>query len=189
VRKIVTIDHGGVFCAAATMLAMKSNRLLAAAAMAAALLLSDACGADEDGNGGTKPSSSPTTKLIDYEKGNSNGGVELKKAADVSKLEGAPDDFKRFIAGVTDQATQGVTDNECPIIVGVSKIDTSGYASGSIRECGGAAFIWAKRDGVWQQIWGGQTTPGCNDMRKYSVPKAIAGEKCWDGKDEVDYTG
>lgn len=174
------------------MLAMKSNRLLAAALMVAALLLSGACGSDDKADGGTKPSSSPTTpatKLIDYEKDN-NGGVEIQKAADVSKLVGAPDDFKQFIAGVIDQAVQsGGHDKTCPVTVGVSKLDTSGFATGGITDCGGAAFIWAKRDGVWQQIWGGQTTPGCDDMKKYSVPKAIAGDKCWDGKNEVAYNG
>jgi hypothetical protein len=71
----------------------------------------------------------------------------------------------------------------------VSQLDTSGYASGGITECGGAAFMWAKRDGVWQQIWGGQDIPACEDMKKYSVPKAIAGDRCWDGKDAVEYTG
>ena len=117
-------------------------------------------------------------------------GVTIEKVADVDKLEGAPDDFKQFIAGMFAASTGMFVDKDCPFSVGVAKIDTSGYAIGSMFTGGGAAFIWSKRDGVWQQIWGGQDVPACDDLKKYSVPKAIVPDgKCFDGKDVVDYTG
>ena len=168
------------------------NRLPAAAVLAAALLFSAACGAD-DGKGG--PTSSPTpaepkAELIEYDQDEATG-VTIAKPADVAKLEGAPDDFKQFIAGIVD-ASKTLPDEDCQFTVGVAKIDTSGFAAGSMHSCGGAVYIWAERDGVWQEIWAGQELPLCDDLKKYSVPKAIGGDKCYDDKnmkDAVEYTG
>ena len=171
---------------------MKSTRLPAAAALAIALLLSGACGAD-DGKGGTTSSPNPAepkTELIEYDQDEA-AGVIIAKPADVAELEGAPDDFKQFVAGIVDVSLTS-PEEDCQFTVGVAKIDTSGFAAGSMHSCGGAVYIWAKRDGVWQEIWSGQEIPVCADLRKYSVPKAIAGDKCYDDKDMkelVDYTG
>ena len=171
--------------------AMTNNRLPAAAIVTAALLLTGACGsAKDDDKGGTtmSPSASPAAaELIEYDQDEAVG-VTVAKAADVAKLEGAPDDFKQFVAGII-AALKTPPDDDCPFRVGVAKIDTSGFAAGSMLSCGGAAYIWAKRDGVWQEIWGGQELPDCADMKKYSVPKPIAGDECYDdNKKLVDYT-
>lgn len=167
------------------------NRLPAAAVLAAALLFSAACGADDD-KGGTTSSPTPAepkAELIEYDQDDVSG-VTIAKPADVAKLEGAPDGFKQFIAGIID-ASESLPEDDCQFTVAVAKIDTSGFATGSMHSCGGAVYIWAERDGVWQEIWGGQELPVCADMKKYSVPKPIAGEKCYadkDMKDLVDYT-
>ena len=157
--------------------------------MTAILMFASACGSDQESSS-PKPTETATTtapKLIDYEK---DGGVILHKASDISKLDGAPDDFKQFIAGVIDTSVNsGEQDTQCPTTISVDKFDPSGYAAGSIGDCGGAELLWAKRDGAWQQIWGGQTIRECADMKKYSVPVAIAGDQCWDGKKAVTYTG
>ncbi len=162
-------------------------RLPAVAALTAALLTVGACGSGSgtDDKDTADPSTAPAAQPIDYEK---DGGepIRMSKAADVSKLEGAPDDFKQFIAGVVAHATE-VPDEECPAEVLVKAIHPDGYASGALVSCGGAAYMWAKRDGVWQQIWAGQDHPGCDDMKKFTVPVEIAGDKCFDGKDVVDY--
>ena len=176
-------------------MAMTPIRLPAAAVLAAALLLSSACGAQDD-SGGTASSPEPTepqSELIEYtEKPEESVGVAITKVADVDKLKGAPDDFKQFIAGIiAAQVGMGTQDEDCPFTVGVDKIDTSGFAVGSMTSCGGAAFIWAKRDGLWQQIWGGQDIPACSDLTKFSVPTAIIGDKCYDERNNkvVEYTG
>ena len=177
---------GGVRC---HPFGMKSIRLPSAAVLAAALLLSGACGADDD-SGGTASSPTqekPKSELIEYDQ-EDGGGVTIARASDVAKLKGAPDGFKQYIAGVIDNDLTPPED-DCPFTVGVASIDTSGFATGSLHSCGGAAYIWAERDGIWQKIWAGQDLPACADMKKYSVPKSIAGDTCWDGDKEVDYTG
>jgi hypothetical protein len=173
--------------------AMTIHRLPAAAVLATALLLSSACGASKDDDkGAAAPSSSPSpaaAELIRYDQQDPSG-VTIAKAAHVSKLEGAPDDLKQFIAGIVD-TSRTLPDEDCQFTVGVAKIDTSGFAFGSKHSCGGAAYIWAKRDGVWQEIWGGQELPDCDTMKKYSVPTSIVGDKCYDDQKQghVDYTG
>ncbi len=173
---------------------MRRHRLPVAAVLAAALLLSNACSSSDD-KGGTEPSSSPTnaaTKLISYEDKDGGGGVVLKKAADVAKLNGAPEDFKQFVAGYIDYLAHAPeTTKECPVTVRVFKLDTAGFANGSMFRCEGSGFLWAKVDGVWQQIDSGQQLPGCDMLKKYSVPASIAGDTCADYKNNstVDYTG
>ena len=106
------------------------------------------------------------------------------------KLEGSPDDFKQFIAGIIG-GLKTPPDEDCQLTVGVARIDPSGFAAGSQHSCGGVAFIWAKRDGVGQEIWSGQEAPDCDTMEKYSVPKTIVGGQCFDADKEghVDYSG
>ena len=168
---------------------MTPFRLPAAALLAAALLLCSACGASKDDDQGAAtpsaeatPSSSPSpaaAELVTYDQ--KPAGVTIAKVADVSKLEGAPDDFKQFIAGLID-GLKTPPDEDCQFTVGVEKIDTSGFAFGSQHSCGGAVYIWSKQDGVWQEIWAGQELPDCDTMEKYSVPTSIVGDKCLDAK-------
>jgi hypothetical protein len=156
------------------------------ALMAAAVLLLSSCGSNEPDEDASPSPSEPAQELIEYDQDEAVG-VNLTQPSEVSKLVGAPADFKQFIAGIIEASASEATD-DCKVQVGVAKIDTSGYAAGSIRSCGGAVYIWAKRDGVWQEIWGGQELPQCADMKKHSVPKAIAGDRCYEGNDEVEYS-
>lgn len=165
--------------------------------LAAALLLSSACGASKDADEGAAApsgeaasSSSPSpaaAELIEYDQ-KGPPGVTIAKPGDVSKLEGAPDDFKQFIAGLID-GLKTPPDEDCQFTVGVERIDTSGYAFGSQHSCGGAVYMWSKQDGVWQEIWSGQELADCDTMEKYSVPTSIVGDKCLDNKklDDVPY--
>jgi hypothetical protein len=177
-------DYGGVSVTLPRSTTMTPFRLPAAALVAAALLLCSACGAaKDDDKGAAAPSSSPSSaaaELIRYDQ-EEPSGVSIAKAAEVSKLEGAPNDFKQFIAGLID-GLKTPPDEDCQLTVGVAKIDTSGFAFGSQHSCGGAVYIWAKQDGVWQEIWGGQELPDCDAMEKYSVPTSIVGDKCLDAE-------
>ena len=160
---------------------MRRNQLPAAALLAAALLFASACGAKDEAPKDTSPSPSATTpataKIIEYP-----DGVALKTPEDVNKLEGAPEDFKQFISGAASQVmTADSATDKCGPYISVSQVDPAGFASGSIFDCGGAELIWAKVDGVWRQIFGGQSVPPCDLTEKYSVPEAIVGGKCEDG--------
>ena len=168
------------------------NRLPAAVWLTVAVLFSGACGADDERGADPSPPTpaEPKAELIEYDRDEAVG-VTIAKPADVAKLRGAPDSFKQFVAGIVD-ASKSLPDDDCQFTVGVAKVDTSGFAAGSMHSCGGAVYIWAERDGVWQEIWAGQELPLCDDLKKYSVPKAIGGDKCYDDKnmkDAVAYTG
>jgi hypothetical protein len=159
---------------------MKSSRFAATGLLVVALLSVAGCGS------GT---STTDSRIINFDK-NHDGGVILRKAADVSKLKGTPEDFRQFMAGVIDTNVHaGPIDKQCPVTVSVVKFDPSGYASGGIGDCGGAVLMWGKQHGVWQQVWGGQDIPACVDLKKYAIPSSIAGTKCWAGKGAVRYTG
>ena len=170
---------------------MRTIRLPAATVLVAALLLSASCGADDDGPAPSTRSTEPKSEVIEYtDTPDESVGVKIEKVADVAKLEGAPDDFKQFVAGLIEsQRGMGSLEKDCPFSVSVDVIDTSGFARGGMFTCGGAAFIWAKRDGTWQQIWGCQDYPDCTELKKYSVPKSMNFDKCLEGSKAVDYTG
>jgi hypothetical protein len=159
---------------------MKSPRFAATGLVMAAVLCVASCST------GTFNTDS---RIINFDK-NHDGGVILRKASDVSKLKGTPEDFRQFMAGVIDTSLHwGPMDKQCPTTISVVKFDPSGYASGGIGDCGGAALMWGKQHGVWQQVWGGQSVPDCVDLKKYAIPSSIAGNKCWAGKAAVRYTG
>lgn len=171
---------------------MKRNQLPAAAVLAATLLFASACSANDDAPKDKASSPSATSpaaaKLIDY----GEEGVNLKTPEDVNKLEGAPEDFKQFISGAASQVmTDKSATDKCGPYISVSKVDPAGYAVGGVFDCGGAELMWAKVDGTWRQIFGGQYAPPCADLKKYKVPPAIAGDQCSDPDRDspVDYTG
>ena len=137
-------------------------------ASTAAILILSACGHPSDIDSpnasmpspASSPSSSSTSStdptLIDY----GEDGISLQKTSDVDKLVGAPDDFKTFIAGVVEKVTAGSDpSDQCAPTVGVGLIDPAGFASGGISDCGGAAIIWARKDGAWKQIWAAKCNP------------------------------
>jgi hypothetical protein len=175
---------------------MTSHRLPVHVGVLAILLLCGACGGSEPEDASApEPSASsaaPAAELIDYTQ-EDDQGVVLRKAADVLRLHDAPEDFKQFMAGVVDSKLHGLVepDPDCPFSVTVRKLDTAGFALGAFLSCGGNAEMWAKHDGVWQEIWAGQTAPDCKAMEKYSVPTSIAGKTCFDEPNErdIDYTG
>jgi hypothetical protein len=158
-------------------------------AAAALLLLAWVAGCSQSSDPRPSPTDdSPTTsaEVIRY----GSDGVVLDSASDVRKLTGAPDDFKNFIGGVTDAVTKRVDPSEeCQPQVEVFVIDPKGYASGGVRGCDGAEYIWAKKNGIWQEIWGGQAAPDCDKLKSEHVPVSIAGDQCWQGEGMVPYTG
>jgi hypothetical protein len=173
-------DYGGALIGTATLLGVKRHPLPAAVLLAAALLFTGACGAKDGAPKDTSSSPSATTpaaaKIIEYP-----DGVALRTPEDVNKLEGAPEDFKQFISGAASQVmTDKSATDKCGPYISVDQVDPAGFASGSVFDCGGANLIWAKVDGVWRQIFGGQYVPPCDLVKKYSVPEAIVGGPCDD---------
>lgn len=144
----------------------------------------------------TTPSAVPTSaapggKVIDYETDDSNG-VTIRAASDTARLTGASADFKTFIAAEL-SAAQSDGDEGCtekPQIY-VSRLHTGGWAAGGhfIPQCGGYATLWARRNGAWKEVWGGQQLTDCATLRRYAFPVAVVGSTCLDGDTERPYTG
>ena len=161
------------------------------AALATVLLVAGGCGDDSKpddrpttSSGSPTESSPPDSRVIRY----GDDGARIRSADDVSKLEGAPEAFKTFIAGLLKQA-RADDDGACdvPPTYTVDAVDTSGFASGAFIQCGGYVIIWATVGGSWREVWGGQENPGCEEMTRLGVPAAIAGDTCFDGEGEVPY--
>lgn len=149
------------------------------------LLLTAGCGSDDgkspadDTPTSAAPSTSaaPASTLIDY----GDDEISVTRAADATKLTGAPKDFKEFI--VTDLARQqSVKDDACTEKpeIHVAKIDTRGWAAGGsfIPQCGGNATLWARTGGTWKEVWAGQTLPDCKTLDKYRFPASVVGKEC-----------
>lgn len=171
------------------------------AALGTMLALAASCGSDAP----KKPESAPTAattqsstvpadhSVIQFADKSGEGGVVLERAADASKLDGVPDDFRTFIVAelLKQQASADPSMADCHpkdrYIIRV--IDTAGYAAGSVAfaECSGAQIYWAKVDDQWRKVLEGQFYPACNDFKKYKFPTLVAGEKCSEGTEVVTY--
>lgn len=138
-----------------------------------------------------RPSASATTpavRVIDYEAGGRTAPV-IDNAAAVSKLTGAPQDFKTFIAW---QAGRTTSDCPDPVSYRVTRLAPSGWAAGVrfAEMCDGTPVLWATVDGGWRQVWSGQSVPSCRLLQKYRFPAAVADTKCATSSGgTVTYTG
>ncbi|MFL6088616.1 MAG: hypothetical protein ACJ71Z_00545 [Aeromicrobium sp.] len=130
---------------------------------------------------------------------------ELEEPKDVSKLKGAPDDFKAFIvqqmaeravvvqSELAEKHTDMVTE-DCHFTVqfrvwGIAK----DVATGRVRGCDLDSFdvIWQKKDGAWRQASRQQGGWDCSELDHYRVPAAITAAVCWydNGRKTRAYNG
>jgi len=118
------------------------------------------------------PSESVTESvLIDY----GAEGISVEQPGQVDLLEGAPDDFKAFIA---DEVQAAIDDGaDCPDAfhgVTVSRIKGD-VALGAVNSCGGYVALWARTDGAWEEIIATQEAFQCADLEEYGVPASFVG--------------
>ncbi|WP_332642729.1 hypothetical protein [Aeromicrobium sp.] len=172
------------------------------AALGAVLALVSGCGSDSPGKPDPSPtgaSSSASTipaqhHLVRFADANGEGGVVLESPADTSKLDGVPEEFKAFIAAelLKQQTASGTAMTDChpkdQLIVDV--IDPAGHAAGRVEfaACTGARLYWAKVDGKWRKVLGGQVYPQCDAFKQYGFPVSVAGDKCSKGTEIVAYS-
>jgi hypothetical protein len=161
--------------------------LAAAACLAAAGTLSG-CGSDDSSPDdaaetpaatSSSPSPSEEARLIAYAGGESPG-VEVRKPADVDKLEGAPDAFKTFVGDAVRRLVADSTCSDAYVGITVEFLRTDGYAVGGVNDCGGYAALWAVVDGEWKEIAGTQEAWECKVLERYQVPSDIVGDTCYD---------
>ena len=169
------------------MLRRMNSRPLLVALVATLLLVTGGCGDDPEEPSSGQTSASPSTaassagEVIRFGK----DGATIENESDVSKLQGAPEDFTTFIAGL-DKDVEVDEDCEYGPQYAVDAIDTSGYASGGFGQCGGHYIIWARVAGEWREVLAGQDHPPCEDLRRLGIPKEILigdriGDTCFDG--------
>jgi hypothetical protein len=159
------------------------------ALIASLLLVTGGCGDDPE------PSSGPPSTSASPSASASSGGevirfgqegATIEKESDVSKLEGAPEDFTTFIAGLIEDVE---VDEDCEYEphYAVDAIDPAGYASGGFSQCGGHYIIWARVAGQWREVLAGQDHPPCEDLSRLGIPKEILvggriGDTCFDDR-------
>lgn len=117
-------------------------------------------------------------ELIDY----GEEGILIEESGDVSKLEGASESFKSFIASEIEKLN---ADEDCWAI-SVNKIFNDEFASGSgggdgVKCFGGGQSFWIKADGKWSDNTelGGHEIPLCSEVEEFKVPPQII-EECQD---------
>lgn len=158
--------------------------------LAALLIVAGGCGGDPaPATDGTATSASPSPaagKVIRFP----GDGVTIEDEKDVSKLTGAPEDFKAFIADLIENVEADETCEHAPAY-SVDAIDPAGYASGGFGQCGGHYIIWASVAGQWREVLAGQDHPRCDDLTRLAIPREILGsgigDTCYDGEREVPY--
>lgn len=179
---------------------MNPKYVTAPAAVGIALVLVGGCGSDSPGKpehastdvsppASTAPAEHHVIRFADTK---GEGGVVLENAVDVSKLDDVPDEFKVFVVAelLKQQASSGTAMTEChpkdQLIVNV--IDTAGHAAGAVEfaACAGAQVYWAKVDGRWREVLGGQIYPQCDAFKQYGFPVSVV-EKCSQGTSVVTY--
>lgn len=176
---------------------MKPKSVIAFAVLSTSLVFVAGCGSDSPG----KPEASPTSvstipaehSAIRFADEEGEGGVVLEDERDASKLVGVPDDFKVFIVAqlLNQQAEEDPTMTEChpkdQYVIDV--VDPAGHAAGGIEfaACTGAKLYWAKVDGQWREVLGGQIYPKCDAFKQYDFPTSVV-EKCSQGADVVTYS-
>lgn len=126
------------------------------------------------------PTSSNTTasapKLIKYDP-----YIDIKSPSDVTNLKGAPTDFKKFAGSYVTQLQKN-DDGTCgPTFLAISTVYGDLYASGNVGadNCGGAGIMFAKVNGSWQKIFGGQQMIDCDTVNKYKITNKYI-DQCFD---------
>lgn len=148
-----------------------------AAVVVAAAVIPTALIATKDDGSVAPPTGPPTvtqtpepTPIVITFPGN---GVEVKTAADLTKLVGTSDEFKAFMGA--ELAKNKTAD--CPNAeVYVTKYDSAGFALGGFGGCGGNVELWSIQNGAWKEAIGTQDEWVCGDLTRFSVPDGFAGE-------------
>jgi hypothetical protein len=125
----------------------------------------------------SSPVVSPTTgsapRLVRY----SGDGVTVQRAADADRLHGTSTEFRQFVVAHLPQGEADCGDGS----ITVKAWRADGFAVGDVFECpGGYRAIWGTAgSGSWRQLVGTQDVWSCSDLRRWSVPTSIAGDRCY----------
>lgn len=106
--------------------------------------------------------------------------ITIQSTQDIVKLEGASDSFKSYIRSLTTNTPQFPGEGcEYPNTISVKKIVKDTFATGGIGACGGARYVWKKKNNEWKSVLAGQQAPNCSEVLAESIPRSII-EYCFD---------
>jgi len=112
--------------------------------------------------------------------------IEIKGSSDTAQLTNAPESFKSYIVSDINEANKEIKAQspDCYRVVTVNSIYLQRFASGGVTTggpcAGGAAALWASRDGTWTLVAVTQNIGfECEKLEEYKVPSKIAGDTCF----------
>lgn len=123
--------------------------------------------------------------------GSVEDAVEIRTPADLAELDGAPDDFKAFLAeqlvvlaakAAKSLAARGYSIKSCEVRSEVLVWGIAGdVATGRERACelDSNDVIWAKEDGSWRVVARMQGGWDCATLDRHRVPADITAAVCW----------
>jgi len=135
-----------------------------------------------------------------YRYSDEQGDVTSATVHDTGKLPKAPASFRSFIdrrltaLWRSDLGSDPACDSSA--VVGVNAVRTDGYGMAAIgtdrqrgcdRSVAGHVELYAKRNGGWRTIYGGEDIPPCAKLVKVGFPSAVGVRKCLDGDQVVGY--
>jgi hypothetical protein len=144
------------------------------------------------------PAAAPRPRLLSYS--DEQGDVTSVTVHDPRKLPEAPASFRSFV----DRRLTALwksdlgSDPGCysSAVIGVNAVRTDGYGMASVgtdrqrgcdRSVAGHVELYAKRNGRWRTIYGGEDIPPCARLVKVGFPSAVGVRTCMDGDQAVAY--
>lgn len=134
--------------------------------------------------------------VVDFTQNGTTSGVEIAQRSDTAKLAGTSVPFTEFIAAELEKAQ--LVGQGCPDAahgVGVAAYSPTGYAAGSVNDCGGHQSLWKfdRASGQWTEFLGTQEQPQCTVLHDAGFPADVyrigmGGECLADGR-SVPYQG
>lgn len=126
------------------------------------------------------PANHNPEKLVNYL--GSEKGITIKQKADVAKLSGASDSFKRFIADDLEIYNNDFRDPQCDDFnIYVIKIYNDEFALGGVSQCDNTTdHVWKKENSNWSKIIAGDVAADswpCTAVNLYKVPNILI-DKC-----------
>lgn len=123
--------------------------------------------------------------LVDYVQGRDQpDGAPVITPSDVDALPGAPEDFRRHLAGLVSRSDVSA----CPLGIHVERLRTDGWAVSSVRSCEDTQrVLWVREDGRWREAVSATGHFDCSELEAIGAPSSVAGDECQDDRSRKPY--
>lgn len=112
--------------------------------------------------------------------------IVIKGSSDTAQLTNAPESFKSYVVSDINEANKEIKaqSSDCYRVITVKTIYLQRFVNGGVSTqgscAGGAAALWALRDGMWILVDVTQSIGfECEKLEAYKVPSKIAGDTCF----------